>query len=98
MSRDRACAGPISPMTATIKSGRIIFIPCPRVDGSGLGGSALARLQGPAVFDHLIDLRVGEGAIECRHRALLTVLDAVTQKVIVALRIHQLRPLAGSPG
>ncbi len=65
-SRVRACAGPDSPMTAPTTSGRTVFIPRPRIDGSGLGDSSLARLQGADVVDDLVDLRVGEGPAEGR--------------------------------
>src|SRR3954471_285059 len=63
----------------------------------GSGGSALARLQGPDVFDDLVDLRVTEGCAECGHCARLAILDAVANKIVVARRIHQLRPLASGP-
>ena len=69
---------------------------CSDADGIGLAGSALARLQFADVLDDLVDLLVGESRRECRHRAFLAILDAVANKVIVALGIHQLRTLAGS--
>src|SRR4051812_28073919 len=66
------------------------------LDGSGPGGSALARLQGADIFDDLVDLRVTEALAECRHRTLLADLDTVVQKFVVSLRIHQLRSPASS--
>ena len=47
------------------------------------------------MFDDLIDLRVAEGGAERRHRTVLAVLDAVSDKVIVAGRVHELRTPAG---
>src|SRR5437868_6865977 len=82
-------------MTRTMMSGRIIFIPCPCADGFGFGGSSLARLQFPDVFDQLIDLCVAEARTERRHRARLAVLDAVAKNVVASFRVHELWSLAG---
>jgi hypothetical protein len=59
-------------------------------------GSSLARPQFPDILDDLVDLRVAEHQTECRHRARLSVLNTLPNKLVVSLCIHELRPLPGS--
>src|SRR5262249_39617074 len=74
---------------------KIVFIPYLPCGCPGLACSSLVRLQIVNVLDDLIDLRIAEHRTKSRHRARLSVLDAVTEKVVVALCIHELRPFPG---
>src|SRR5215471_7394672 len=62
----------------------------------GPAGSSLVGLQFPDVLDYLVDLRIAEHRTECGHRAFLAILDAVANKVVVSLCIHELGTLARS--
>src|SRR5581483_7264643 len=52
-------------------------------------------LQGTDELYYLMDLRVGEGRTERGHAPGHAVLDSVDHEFVRALRVHQLRALAG---
>src|SRR5260221_4853527 len=98
VSSDRAARSwPPSKRAASVASGRSAFMPCLATDGSGLRRSSLIGLQLADVLDDRVHLRGVEDFAEGRHRARLADHDAFADEVVAALRVHELRPLAGRP-
>src|SRR6266851_537982 len=88
VSSDRAATSwPPRQSAARASTGRIAFITI----------SPLIGFQLADIFDDRVDLRVVEDFAEGRHGAALAGLDALAEVVVAALRMHQLRPLAGHP-
>src|SRR5260221_3983023 len=97
VSSDRAATSwPPRQSAARGSRGRIAFIAISRVRWAGRS-SPLIGFQLADIFDDRLDLRVVEDLAEGRHGAALAGLDALAEIVVAALRVHQLRPLAGRP-